>query len=220
LSSVGRVFVALVVALAMPAVAHANPEMAAALREALSLAVERSMSTIARPDGFYGNPAIRIPIPEQLGKVESRLRQVGQERVAERFEATLNYAAEYAAPAARPVLLGAIGDLPLDDARVLAGGETAGTEVLRRHSLSRVFNALSPAIAQATDRVGTSRRYKRFLKDAQFGGLVHVPTIDLDAYVVGRTAEGIFHAIGQEERRIRLDPSARTTPLLRDVFGR
>ena len=153
--------------------------------------------------------------------MESRLRQVGQERIVDRFEATLNYAAEYAAPAARPVLLGAIAELPLDDGRrVLAAGETAATDVLRRYSLARVIGALNPAVAQATDRVGTARRYKRFMKDAQFGGLVQVPTIDLDAYLVGRTIDGIFHTIGQEERRIRIDPSARPTPLLREVFGR
>ena len=156
-----------------------------------------------------------------LGVTLAAPRQAGQDRVVDRFEATINYAAEYAAPAARPVLLGAITDLPLDDGRrVLAAGETAATEALRRHSLGRVIGALNPAVAQATDRVGTVRRYKRFMKDAQFGGLIQVPAVDLDAYVVGRTIDGIFHTIGQEERRIRTDPAARPTSLLREVFGR
>ncbi len=175
---------------------------------------------MGRPDGFLGNPAIRVPIPEQLGKVEAKLRLAGQERQIERFETSLSYAAEYAAPAARPVLLAAVADLPLDDGRrVLAGGETAATEALRRHALGRVITALNPAVAQATDRLGTARRYKRLMKDSQFGGLVQGPNLDLDAYVVGRTVDGIFHAIGQEERRIRTDPAARPTALLREVFG-
>jgi len=219
LRSLGALVV--VVLLAWPAVAHANPDVVAAIREALSLAVERSIATVGHPDGFCGNPSIRIPVPEQLNKAEARLRYVGQERVVERFEATMNYAAEYAAPAARPALLSAVNDLPLDDGRrVLAGGETAATDALRRHALGRVIAALTPAAAQATERVGAARRYKRFLKDAQFGGLVNVPPVDLDAYVVTRTADGIFHAIGQEERRIRLDPTARPSPLVRQVFGR
>ncbi len=207
--------------LAIPSTAGANADIVAAIREALQIAVERSIASVGRPDGFHGNPAIRIPVPEQLGKVESRLRQAGQDRIVDRFEDTLNYAAEYAAPAARPVLVGAIADLPLDDGRrVLAGGETAATDALRRHALGRVISALNVAVGQATDRLGTARRYKRFMKDAQFGGLVQVPVIDLDAYVVGRTADGIFHTIAQEERRIRVDPAARSTPLLREAFGR
>ena len=200
--------------------AHGTPDVVAAIREALHLAVERGVAAVGRPDGFLGNPAIRIPIPDQLGKVEAKLRQTGQDRLVERFEASLNYAAEYAAPAARPVLLAAIGDLPLDDGRrVLAGGEIAATEALRRHALGRVITALNPAVAQATDRVGTARRYKRFMKDSQFGGLLQVPTLDLDAHLVGRTVDGVFHAIGKEERRIRTDPAARPTALLREVFG-
>jgi hypothetical protein len=213
---------ALAVCLATRPVAASDrgPHVVAALREALHLAVERGLATVARPDGFLGTPAIRLPIPEQLGKVEAKLRLAGQERRVERFETSLNRAAEDAAPATRPVLLAAVAELPLDDGhRVLTGGDTAGTETLKRHALGRVIIALNPAVAVATDRLGTARRFKRFMKDAQFGGLVQAPSLDLDAYVVGRTADGIFHAIGQEERRIRIDPAARVTPLMREVFG-
>jgi hypothetical protein len=196
-----------------------GPKVVTALRETLQLGVERGLAVIGRPDGFSGNPAIRISIPESLAKVESRLRQAGEERRVDRFEASLNHAAEYAAPAARAPLLAAIVDLSLDDGhRVLTGGETAATEALRRHALGRLITVLNPAVAAATDRMGTARRYKRFMKDAQFGGLVQGAPPDLDAYVVGKTVESIFYAIGQEERRIRTEPGARPTPLLREVF--
>jgi hypothetical protein len=95
----------------------------------------------------------------------------------------------------------------------------AGTELLRRVALSRTLAALTPAVADAMRRVDMTRRYKRFVRDSPLGGLVHQPPVDLDAYVVLRTVEGIFHAIGQEERRIRFDPSARPTARLREVFG-
>lgn len=191
-----------------------------ALREALQLAVERGVTAVARPDGFLADPAIRVGVPEQLAKVESMLRLAGQDAQVEKFIVSLNRAAEHAAPAARgPLLVGAT-ELYLDDGqRLLTAGETTMTEALRRHGLGRAIAALTPAVAEAMDRVGTASRYKRFVRGSRFGGLVQHAPLDLDAYVVGRTIEGIFHAIGQEERRIRTDPAARPTQRLREVFG-
>jgi hypothetical protein len=198
-----------------------GPHVAAALREALHLAVERGVAVIGRPDGFLKNPAIRIPVPEQLAKVEAKLRLAGQDTRIEKFVTALNRTAERAAPAARPALLATAAELAFEDGgRLLDAGGTAATEILRRAALGRVIGALNPAVSAAMDRTGTARRYKRFMKDAHFGGLVQAPSLDLDAYVVGRTVEGLFHAIGQEERRIRTDPAARPTPLLREIFAR
>lgn len=212
----------LVAALAgSPAIAaDRGPHVVAALREGLRVAIDRGVAAIGRPDGFYGNPAIRVPVPDQLARVESKLRLAGQHRVVDRFAESLNHVAEHAAPAARPALLTGAAEVPLDDGhRVLTGGETAATETLRRHVLGRVITALNPAVGASMDQVGATRRYKRFMKNAHFGGLVQGPNLDIDAYVVGRTVEGLFHAIGQEERRLRTDPAARTSPALRAVFG-
>jgi len=163
---------------------------------------------------------LSLPVPEQLARVETKLRQTGQDRRADRFVASLNHVAEEAAPAARPPLLAGVGELPLDDGhRVLAGGDTAGTDLLRRVALGRATTALYPVVVDAMGRVGVARRYKRFVRDSPLGGLFQQTPVDLEAYVVGRTVEGIFHAIGQEERRIRIDPAARPTARLREVFG-
>lgn len=186
----------------------------------MQLAVERGIGAVARPDGFLGNPAIRISVPEPLSRIEARLRQAGDDRRADKFIASLNHAAERSAPAARPVLLAGVAELPLDDGqRVLARGNTAATELLRRFTFSRVIAALNPAVADAMDQVRVARQYKRFVRDSPLGGLFQQSPVDLDAYVVGQTIDGIFHAIGEEERRIRLEPSARATPRLREVFG-
>jgi hypothetical protein len=191
-----------------------------ALREALQLAIERAVGGIARPDGFLGNPSIRLGVPDPLAKVESKLRMAGQEAPIEKFVVSLNRAAEHAALAARAPLLVSASELYVDDAhRLLAAGETAMTEALRRHALGQVLATLNPAVTEATSRVGTTRRYKRFVNGAHFGGLLQQPLLDLDAYIAARTADGIFHAIGQEERRIRTDPAARPTARLREVFG-
>ena len=195
-----------------------GPHVVAALREMLQLAVERGVGVVAHPDGFLANPAIRLPVPEPLAKVESKLRLAGQDAQVEKFVMTLNRAAEHAAPAARAPLFISASELGLDDGhRVLTGGETAATEALRRHGLGRAIAALNPAVAEAMERMGTARRYKRFVRG--FGGLFQQQPFDLDAWVVGRTVEGIFHAIGEEERRIRLDPAARPSARLREVFG-
>jgi hypothetical protein len=205
---------------APPTAAADRAQLTAALREIVQLAVARGVAAVARPDGFLGNPAIRIPVPEPLVKVEAALRVGGEEKRAERFVQSLNRVAEQSSPAARPVLLGAVPELPFDDGqRILGGGESAATDALRRFALGRVTAALNPVIRDTMERVKVARRYKRFVRDFAMGGLVSVPPVDLDAYVLGRTVDGIFIAIAQEERRIRVDASARPTPLLREVFG-
>ena len=204
---------------ASPAAAS-DARLVAALREAMELAVDRGIVAVARPGGFLDNPAIRIPVPESLARIETRLRQAGDDRRADKFIASLNHAAERSAPAAKPALLMAVAELPLDDAqRIIARGDTAGTDLLRRFASARALAALHPAVADAMDHVRVARQYKRFVRDSPFGGLFQQSPIDLDAYVVGRTVDGIFHTIGEEERRIRLDPAARPTPRLREVFG-
>ena len=199
--------------------ADRGPSVVAALRETLRLAIERGIAATGRADGFSRNPAIRVQIPDALSRVESTLRLAGQERVIDRFGESLNRVAEHAASASRPVLLAGAADVPLDDGhRVLTGGETAATEALRRHAVGRVITALNPVVTNAMDQLGATRRYKRFMKDVHFGGLMQAPSLDLDAYVVGRMVDGIFHAIGEEERRIRVNPAARTTPALRAIL--
>lgn len=204
----------------MAAASDGDLYVAAALREALQLAVERGVAVVARPDGFLGDPAVRIGIPEQLARIEVALRTAGQDGAVDKFIVSLNRAAERAAPAGRAPLLVTAAELTfIDGYRMLTGGDTAATDALRRAGLGRLVTALDPAVAEATDRVGTARRYKRFMKNAHFGGLVQHPPVDLDAYVVSRVVEGLFHAIGQEERRIRSDPAARPSARLQEVFG-
>lgn len=213
------VLTALVVTATPALAADRGPHVVAALRETLRLAIERGVAASGRADGFSSNPAIRVPIPDALSRVEAKLRLAGQERVIDRFGDSLNRVAEHAVSATRPALLAGAAEVPLDDGhRVLTGGETAATEALRRHVIGRVITTLNPVVANTMDQLGATRRYKRFMKDVHFGGLVQAPALDLDAYVVGRTVDGIFHAIGEEERRIRLNPAARTSPVLRRVF--
>ena len=210
----------LAIGLSASAAPAADTLLAAGVREAMQLAVERGLAAVARADGFLGNSAIRIGVPESLSWIETRLRQVGEDRRADKFIAGLNHVAEASAAAARPALVVGVAQLPLEDPqRILTRGDTAGTDLLRRLTTSRVITALTPVVADTMDQGRIARQYKRFIRGSPLGGLFQQAPIDLDAYVVGRTVDGIFHAIGEEERRIRNDPAARTTPRLREVFG-
>jgi hypothetical protein len=204
----------------LPVTARATDSLVTgAIREAMQLAVERGLAAVARPEGFVANPVIRLGVPDQLSRVETKMRIAGMDRRVDRFIDSLNIVAEESVAAARPALLAGVAQMPIEEPqRLLAGGETAGTDLLRRVSLAHVISALNPVVGETMGRVGATRRYKRFVRESVVGGLVE--PVDLDAYVVGRTAEGLFHAIGEEERRIRTDPAARTTPRLRQVYGR
>jgi hypothetical protein len=147
------------------------------------------------------------------------MRVAGEHRRVERFVTSLSHVAEQAAAVTRPVLLTAAAELPIDGPRLLAGGDTAATGALRQHALGRVIAALDGAVADAMDAGRVTRRYRKLSRESPVGLLGPSASFDLDAYVIGRTADGIFHAIALEERRIRTDRAARTTPLLREVFG-
>ena len=197
---------------------HAT-RIGAAVREALRLSVERGVATVARPGGYADNPAVRIPLPDQLERIDAALRVAGEQRRVDRFVTSLSHVAEQSAAVARPVLLLAVAEMPIDGPRLLAAGDAAATEALRRYALARVINALDSAVGDAMDVSGVTRRYRRLSRESPMGGLAPPSSFDLDAYVIGRTADGIFLAIAYEERRIRSDASARPTPLLREVFG-
>ena len=189
------------------------------VREALRVSVERGLSRVARPGGFADNAALRIPLPDQLQNMDAAMRLAGEQKRLDRFIASLSHAAESSAASTRPVLLTAVSEMPIDGARFLMAGDTGCTDALRRYAYGRVIGVLDPAVVDAMELGRVTRRYRKLSRDLPVGMLAPPPTFDLDAYVVGRTADGIFLAISQEERRIRTDPAARTSPLLRDVFG-
>jgi len=189
------------------------------VREALRVSVERALSRVARSGGFADNPALRISLPDQLQGMDTAMRLAGEQKRVDRFIASLSQAAESSAASARPVLLTAVSEMPIDGARLLMAGDTGCTEALRRYAYGRVIAVLDPAVVDAMELGRVTRRYRKMNRDLPVGMLAPPPSFDLDAYVVGRTADGIFLAISQEERRLRTDPAARTSPLLREVFG-
>jgi len=193
---------------------------AQAIRQALSQSVDVAVNRLGRADGYWANPQVRIPLPESLRRVEKTLRRYGIERYADDFAESLNRAAEAAMPAAKHVLLAAIRDISLDDAMgIVRGDEDAATRYFRLHTDAALHARLEPIVAQATASANVTAAYKRLMKKATFLDKAADPgSLDLDAYVTRAALDGLYLLMTEEERRIRRNPLARTTDLLKKVF--
>lgn len=192
--------------------------MVLGLKQALEQGAARAVTALGRENGYYQQPAVRIPMPANLARVERRLRKFGQGKYADEFVLSLNRAAESAAPEAKAVFLRVIGDMTIQDAvGIVRGPDNAATAYFRRNSESELVQRFRPIVAQATDRVGVTRRYKTMIQPLGAAAFV-MGDVDLDAYVTQKALDGLFLMIAQEEKHIREDPLARTTEILRRVF--
>jgi hypothetical protein len=200
--------------------ASGNETQAAALRELLSQGSVQAVTSLGRTDGYFANPRVRIPMPENLRRIERALRRLGQGETADEFVLSLNRAAEAAAPEAKAVFLEVVRGLTLRDAvDIVRGPDDAATRYLRRTAGATLTSRFLPIVARATEQVGVTARYKKLTRRAAFaGGAIDLSALDLDNYVAQRALDGLFLLIADEEQRIRRDPAARTSELLRRVF--
>jgi hypothetical protein len=193
--------------------------VAAGLKEALQIGSENAVRLTGRRDGYFQNAAIKILMPERLRTLEQGLRAVGYGPQVDELVLSMNRAAERAAPAAKAIFWDAIRGMTIEDARrILAGGDTAATEYFKAGTSEHLVAAFRPIVEQATEEVGVTRQYKQLLGQAQAIPFLRLESLDIDRYVVGKAMDGLFFMLGEEERRIRTDPAARVTELLRDVF--
>lgn len=202
-----------------PGTGLAESEIAAGLREALTAGTERAVARIGVPDGFWRNRDLQIPLPDSLKKVEKTLRTLGQGRTVDEFHLSLNRAAEAAVPEAVSIFATAIRGMTLADARgILDGPPNAATEYFRGRTTAQLTARFRPIVSHATSTVGATRKYKDLV--ARVGRFVpDLKTTDLDGYVTERALHGAFRTLAEEEARIRADPAARTSEILRRVFG-
>ena len=190
------------------------------LKEALRVGTETAVKLTGRTDGYFRNQAIKILMPEKLRTVETALRTIGYDKQVDELVLSMNRAAERAAPAAKQIFWNAIGDMTIDDARrILGGADTAATEYFKGKTTSKLTSAFKPVVQRTMNEVGVTKRYNELLGQARALPLVNVEQYDLDHYVVGKALDGLFHVVGDQERQIRKNPAARTTDLLREVFG-
>lgn len=199
-----------------------DAEIGDGLREALAVGASRAVDILARRGGYLDDPQVRIPLPKPLQTAAKGLRMVGKGQLVDDFETTVNRAAEQAVAKTLPIVKDTVRDMSLQDVRaILSGADDAATQYLRQHAGTRLQEAVRPIVAQATDAAGATAAYKRLSGQVSsgLGGLVDSSTLDLDDYVTTKTLDGLYTKLADEERRIRQNPVARTTDLLKKVFG-
>ncbi len=196
-----------------------NDKIVAGLKEALQVSTGKAVATTGKPDGFLKNEAIKILLPDKLRSVGNGLRMIGMGSQVDALEVGMNRAAEQATPLAKQIFLNAVKKMTFADAKgILTGGDTAATDYFKRQSSSDLTTAFAPIVHKSMENVGVVQQYNRMLKTAP-GGTMLAGKYDLDQYVVGKTLDGLFFMLGQEEKKIRKDPAAQTTALLKEVFG-
>jgi hypothetical protein len=196
-------------------------QMISAVRQALEQGSQRAVSSLGKRNGFLGNHKVRIPVPSHLRSIEQGLRKLGQGKTADAFITSLNRAAERATPLAKDILVGAIRQMTVQDVvNIVRGPENAATTYFRNKTNKKLTRAMRPIMTDATNKVGVTRSYKGLIKQAgPLAAFVDLKQLDLDAYVTRKCLDGLFLLIADEERRIRKNPVARTTELLKKVFG-
>jgi len=196
-------------------------EIAQGLKEALQIGVGKGADQASAVDGYFKNPLIRIAFPPEAQRVATRLRQLGFNKQVDQFELSLNRAAEDAAKKAKPVFLKAITQMTIQDAvGILRGQDDAATQYLRRTSGAELVREFTPIVDNALAQNKATRYYSDLVTTYNKLPLVQKANPNLTEYATNRAVDGLFLLIAQEEKRIRENPQARVTELLKRVFNR
>ncbi|MBZ5681117.1 MAG: DUF4197 domain-containing protein [Acidobacteriia bacterium] len=197
-----------------------NSKIVAGLKEALQVSTGKAVALTGKPDGFLKNQAIKILLPPKLETIGRGMRMLGMGAKVDELEVGMNRAAEQATPQAKQIFIAAVKKMSFEDARkILTGNDTAATEYFKRTSSADLMTAFSPIVHRSMQKVGVVEQYNRVLASAP-GANALAGQLDLDKYIVGKTLDGLFLMLGEEEKKIRKDPAAQTTSLLKEVFGR
>lgn len=219
--AVPALVIAVLAAFALTAAAQSESTTASALKEALRIATERAVQSTSQTNGFLDNPKIRIPLPGKLTGMATALRGIGMGAQVDELEASMNHAAEKASAEATPVFVDAISQMSFKDATgILQGGDTAATVYFEKKTTDPLRAKFSPIVGDAMKDVGVTKIYDQLIgqytKAVPFAS---APKLDLNGYVTGETLAGLFTVVGEEEKKIRTNPTARATDLLKQVFG-
>jgi hypothetical protein len=195
-------------------------EVAEGLKEALIKGISTGSDLASQVDGYFKNPEIKIPFPPEVKKVEDKLRQIGLGSEVDKFVMTLNRGAEDAAKEAKPIFITAIRSMTIQDAwSILKGSDDAATQYLKRTTSGLLKDKFKPVIQNSLNKVNATKYYSDIVTRYNQIPLVQKVNPSLDDYATDKAIEGLFVMIAREEKNIRQNPVARTTELLRKVFG-
>lgn len=203
-----------------------NDTVSQGLKEALDVGVKKAIDVLGKQDGFLNDKSVKIPMPDKLQQIEKTLRSLGQEKMADEFVTSMNRAAEQAVPKVTNVFVDSISKMSLSDAKgILSGPDTAATDYFRKNTSEQLNQLIKPYVSSAMDDVKVSQYYKSMLdyvKRYDSFGLMDTylgEAGEIDDYVTEKTMDGLFSKISEQEKLIRQNPAARSTELLKEVFG-
>jgi hypothetical protein len=200
--------------------AISSGDAAAGVKAALTKGADYAVSSLGKDNGFLGNSKVRIPLPGYLAKAESALRMFGMGKQADQLVDTMNHAAENAVAEARPILGESIKKMTIQDAKaILTGGEDSVTQYFKRTSSDQLTARFMPIVKAETRKLDLAEQYNKFAGKAASAGLVDKKSADLDSYVTQKAMDGLFLMIAEEEKKIRSNPLAAGSELLKSVFG-
>ena len=197
-----------------------NQDAASGLRAALEKGTGVAVDLLGKTDGFLGNGAVKIPLPDSLKKYENLMRRVGMGKYADELILTMNRAAEAAVPEAKKLFVDSIRKMSVQDAKgILTGGQTSGTDYFRRTTTDPLRERFLPIVKKATARVKLAEKYNQYAQKGVQFGLVKKEQANLDDYVTQKALDGLFFMVAEEEKKIRQDPVKAGSDIIRKVFG-
>lgn len=198
-----------------------DSKIADGLKEALRVGANNAVSTTGRLNGYFTNEVIKILLPEPIKKVERGLRIAGMGSKLDELVLGMNRAAEAAAPYAKDIFGNAIREMTFSDAqKIFKGSDTAATDYFREKTSDKLMVQFKPPVTKVMGEVGVTKQFNQIFSQASRIPFLKMDKMDLESYVVDRSLFGLFYVLGQEETKIRRDPAARVTSILKDVFGK
>lgn len=195
-------------------------DAASGVRAALEKGAVSAVGLLGRADGFLGNPKVRIPLPGVLEDAAKLLKATGQGRRVDELITAMNRAAEAAVPEAKPLLINAVKSMSVEDARkVITGGDNSVTQFFAGKTREPLAEKFLPIVTRATEKVSLAAKYNAVAGKAMGLGLVKKEEANVQQYVTGKALDGLFLMIGEEERKIRQNPAAAGSAILKKVFG-
>jgi hypothetical protein len=200
--------------------ALSSADINAGLKEALTRGTDAAVAQLGQKDGFLGNAALKIPLPPSLQKAEKAMRMFGMGRQADELVLSMNRAAEAAVPEARTLLVNAVKDMSLEDAKgILTGGKTSATDFFRKKTEAPLTERFGPIVKETTDKVGLAQQYNRYAGMAAQFNLVDKNQANVEQYVTQQALDRLYTLIGEKEAAIRANPLQAGSDLLKKVFG-
>ena len=200
--------------------AISSGDASAGVKEALAKGADYAVASLGKDGGFLNNSKVKIPLPGYLQKAESGLRMFGLGKQADELSNTMNHAAEQAVAEAKPILSESIKKMSVQDAKgILSGGEDSVTQYFKRTSTDQLTQKFKPIVQASTKKLQLAEQYNAFAGKAASAGLVDKKDADIDGYVTQKAMDGLFLMIAEEEKKLRSNPVAAGTDLLKKVFG-